>query len=742
VRRFTPPFHCGATRKGALPVTYFSYLTRRSGGVYYLQIRVPKLFGQSSKLWRFSLFVRDYRSARRAVLPYLSWLLPMKDANETTELVEILCDRLDRFLIQPRAADANDVRHRIHFLNRLLQYVTEWKTADLSPVQDRMIEEHFFRLRDGAVILNVGLLDDMVTWGVYNFSQNALANWESSYAWDFDEIPPPPDDPIPLPGDRAHAHAVGYAISSASEPELIRKYFSKYRPDWLRYLSSDGQTVVVGTGETAAKPLTESYTAAAAQTFVDFQQRDLERLSAAHPTADRTGRGVASQPAAKLAQAGSLTLMKAKKAYLDFRCTEQGDRRNEEDAGLVIDFMIDFLGDVPLSALTPEQLLEFEHAMASVPDRKNLPKEATRSLFARYQYAQEHGFDGLKPMSITRIRNVWHRSLHQFFNWLSGKGFYSGHKHKFSLVPKNAIEPQQRDAWTDDELLKLFSLPLFTGAESAEHFWTKGDVFVQNELYWAYLIIFFCGMRNSEIGTLRVADIVIRDGIEFFDLHVEKTAPKGERVERKTKSSERYVPIPRLLIDLGLLDRKADLEAAGIETLFPEWRPYKHPQSGRAMPGHHFSKSWQYLKDKCEFRRGGLTLYGGRHTRAGWYDEANLPARVRNRVLGHAATNVPEGYGPTDLTTREAQMVLAVTPQIEHKIAEILLTAKLRAAYGELKVVKTWIKGEPPKAPPVKVRSSSPQSAKELASNRHTTPIDETQSSLRPAAHAARGAEG
>lgn len=127
---------------------------------------------------------------------------------------------------------------------------------------------------------------------------------------------------------------------------------------------------------------------------------------------------------------------------------------------------------------------------------------------ARYRYAEIHGFARLKPMSQTRIKNVWHGSLHQFFAWLRTKSFYSDPDYRFSLVPNNALEAQERDAWANEELLKLFSLPLFTGCESKEHFWTPGNQFVQNELYWAYCIIFLQGMRNSEIGSLRTTDLV------------------------------------------------------------------------------------------------------------------------------------------------------------------------------------------------------------------------------------------
>ena len=303
----------------------------------------------------------------------------------------------------------------------------------------------------------------------------------------------------------------------------------------------------------------------------------------------------------------TMTIRAARTEYLETRRTKNGDGRADEDAGIIIDFLIDLIGDKPLNALSSSDLRAFEMAMAKTPDRKGLPAPAIRSLFTRYQYGQTHGFEGLKMISKKRITNGWHRCLHQFFAWLKEReiatiGF------RFKLVASNALESKERDAWKADELIRLFSLPLFTGCNSKAHYWTPGRYLVQNELYWAYLLIFFTGMRNSEIGTLKVANVIMHDGIWVFDLGGQK---------RKSDAGRRLVPIPRLLIDLGLLDRHQDLLKAGKEALFPEWTYPNNRVSGRSMPGHHLSKSWQYVKAKAGLNREGLTIYGGRHTRAG-----------------------------------------------------------------------------------------------------------------------------
>ena len=262
----------------------------------------------------------------------------------------------------------------------------------------------------------------------------------------------------------------------------------------------------------------------------------------------------------------------------------------------------------------------------------------------------------------------------------------------FNAESTDAPAPQQRDAFRDDELLRFFALPLFTGCESPAHMWQPGACFIQNDLYWGYIIHILLGLRPSEIGKLLTTDLV-RDGdVWFIDMRrlaeavkVKATKQAGKKPRRlKTENAHRRVPVPRLLIDLGLLDRQAALEKRGETRLFPDWTIYRHPQSGREMYGHFLSKSWQYVKVEHKFEREFLTLYSGRHTLAGWYDAMNLPQRIRDRLLGHAPQNVQGEYGPIDLTLDEARLALGTELQIQLDIADLLLTAKLKAELGML----------------------------------------------------------
>ncbi|QMV00846.1 tyrosine-type recombinase/integrase [Devosia sp. D6-9] len=379
--------------------------------------------------------------------------------------------------------------------------------------------------------------------------------------------------------------------------------------------------------------------------------------------------------------AGS-TLSEVRRAFLDQRRVADGDGRAEEDTGIVVQFLIDFLGDRAINEIVAADLLRVENALPRIPHPHGVPKEAQVSLHQRWLYAEQHGWDGLKAISKTRLRNGWHRGLQAFFAWARGKGIYSGPEYAFKLTARENREEQERDAWKPEEILKLFSLPLFTGCRSAAHHWEPGNVFLQNHLYWAYLLIFFTGMRPSEIGKLRNEQVVEIEGDWYFDFRGASASVAATSV--KSKAGRRLVPIPRLLLDLGLLERKSALLAQGEGRLFPAWKVYVNKKSGREMWGHEFSKSWQYIKVKFGFTREALTLYGGRHTRATWYDEAGIPQRVRIRLLGHAPSSVSERYGAIHITPEETKLVLSKTNAVEEAIAEILIEAKLKADYAQL----------------------------------------------------------
>ncbi|GHA19213.1 hypothetical protein GCM10007989_13380 [Devosia pacifica] len=152
---------------------------------------------------------------------------------------------------------------------------------------------------------------------------------------------------------------------------------------------------------------------------------------------------------------GESKLSKVRQAFLEQRRLADGDGRAEEDIGIVVQFLIDFLGDKPIGKTVAADFLRIENALPRVPHPHGVPKEHQVSLYARWRYAEENGWDGLKAISKTRLRNGWHRGLQAFFGWARDKGIYSGPEYVFRLTGKENREEQERDAWRPEEILSF-----------------------------------------------------------------------------------------------------------------------------------------------------------------------------------------------------------------------------------------------------------------------------------------------
>ena len=239
-------------------------------------------------------------------------------------------------------------------------------------------------------------------------------------------------------------------------------------------------------------------------------------------------------------------------------------------------------------------------------------------------------------------------------------------------------------------------MPLFTGCLSRTRIWQAGDYFIQNNLYWAYILALLTGMRPGEIGQLRVSDLEKRGehvliNLQLFDPTKGRVARKNLR-QLKTENAVRKIPLHPLIVDLGLLDRADKLKAMGCDVLFPEWDPYRKP-SGELRWGQPISKSWQYLKRQLELSRADISLYSARHWMADQLDELVISQRTRQRVLGHAThDNIPGRYGAKGkYSSRDLEELTGIGSDVLDELSSILLEAKSRADAGELTILRPWL---------------------------------------------------
>ncbi len=382
--------------------------------------------------------------------------------------------------------------------------------------------------------------------------------------------------------------------------------------------------------------------------------------------------------------------------YLTKRHGELGHDGERGDLGLVVQFMVDQLGDPATGAMTREQLERIERMLPDIPDRLGVPRAFQSSLTARYDYARTHGWKGLKRLTEARIKKSYHAWLGKFFRWLIKEGYYLGPEPSFSYLSSENLVSLARDSFDENEVLKIFRMPLFTGCLSRTRIWQPGDYFIQNNLYWAYILALLTGMRPGEIGQLCVSDLERRGqhvliNLQLFDPAQGRVARKDVR-QLKTENAVRKIPLHPLIVDLGLLERADGLKALGCQALFPEWEPYIKP-SGEVRWGQPVSKSWQYLKKQLKLTRANISLYSARHWMADQLDDLVISERTRHRVLGHSPHNdIPGGYGAKGrYSSRDLEELVGIGAEVLDELSDVLLGARERADRGELKVLQPWL---------------------------------------------------
>lgn len=125
-------------------------------------------------------------------------------------------------------------------------------------------------------------------------------------------------------------------------------------------------------------------------------------------------------------------------------------------------------------------------------------------------------------------------------------------------VPKRAAGKEQRQPFELEHLQALFHSPVYSTRLRPK----KGG---GDAAFWLPLLGLFSGARAEELGQLRVADVLRRDG----HLYVRLT-DLGEDQELKTASSERIVPVHEELLRIGFENYVEAMRTRGEQRLFPQ----------------------------------------------------------------------------------------------------------------------------------------------------------------------------
>jgi integrase len=679
-----------------------SYLLRRDGR-YFIQVRKSANWAKLSKqqMYRRSLQTSDVREARVAITPILNWIWQMNslDLESASSFLYRFKDLMTGHLDFPVWDDPHELRARENLereivrirkniqdemgLNAVLALCPgiekTWKDfvcANVRYGQAQDAKHSSFAKTDMSVFKN--------THQPTSTGQAPVFSEAASPQGVYQTAPPVNAEPV---------HESGFGTTNQASLEQTDEAQGEGWP------ASNGALIEGQRGSSEYK---------APPTNIESVPPTGRALDAESPLSEPETNAV---PPMHLptnlkpkVQTSGLKLSDAMELCLAHHKKKKKNDRQRDVVQPVIDFMIWYFNDPDVLTLTPDAIKDFVKVLPMIPNRNGIPAPERHSFAGRYQYGQEIiEVDGEKVRRLTTLVRLTKSTIdgghlvgiRSVFSYLEDKKLWPFETPVLSVDCDDLLSSLPRDAFEEEELLKIITMPLFVGCASIKNIWRPGKYFIQNGIYWGYLIAMMAGLRQSEIVKLDCSDVVERNGVWYFDLRPfdpkKGRVPLKELKEFKASGSARVVPIHPLLIELGLLDRKDELEALGSKRLFPDVHPLPRKNGGFRW-GHKLTRSYQYLQTLLGFEREDVCLYSMRHSYADALDDLALADRLRNRIMGHQMTGTDKGYGrKSRLSPLQVELLAELQVGLAQRVAEPLLAAKAKADAGGLTVIKPWL---------------------------------------------------
>ncbi len=251
-------------------------------------------------------------------------------------------------------------------------------------------------------------------------------------------------------------------------------------------------------------------------------------------------------------------------------------------------------------------------------------------------------------------------SVRALFNVARDLGWVSSNPFERLAVTVGGKDTDDREPWTQDELVRLFNDPIWTAYRLPTERKAGRDA-----AYWLPLIACFTGARLSEIAQLWTDDITVVPGGEVIEFRASRE--RGQRL--KTDKTWRAVPMHSELIRLGLPEYVA---AQKVGPLFPLL-----PTSGANGAGGQFGQWFGDFKQEKGFPPSVKSMHSFRHLVASELRLKGASDSLADSITGHAGVTV-------------ARRVYSAT--IRRKAAELRSTMEL-LSFPDLKLRRVYPAG-------------------------------------------------
>ncbi len=313
---------------------------------------------------------------------------------------------------------------------------------------------------------------------------------------------------------------------------------------------------------------------------------------------------------------------------------------------------LEICGDKPINAYGQEDGVKFKDVESALP-----------------LYRQQGLFKGLSLIDAakkaTKLRNKGQDvellspptindkigSVSLFFAWAKTRtvGVSNPVGDQGIKLRKNRRQGKKVHPWTIDELNRMFAAPIYVGCQSETYWKQPGQTVLRRSAkFWVPLIGLFSGMRLGEIIQLQTTDVKEKEGIHYFDVTPigidpadEEAVDADEEKSLKTSSSQRAIPIHKMLFDLGFEEFLKFRRASGSTRLFPEYEKAKDDGSWSKQ----FSKYFKRFRESVGVKRRGVRFHSLRHNVEDALRNAHVLKEVRDAIQGHGENGVSAEYG-------------------------------------------------------------------------------------------------
>lgn len=262
---------------------------------------------------------------------------------------------------------------------------------------------------------------------------------------------------------------------------------------------------------------------------------------------------------------------------------------------------IDIVGDKKLSEYRYADTTAYAEALRLLPKYPHLNRAFDN---CNYKEMIEIGKTINAPVIGISTQQRHIKILKSVFHWCADKfNLRRDASEGIDMLQYVRSDEQAGQPFSTNDLEKIFNHALVLKYKSPDQ-------------YWAPLIGLHTGLRVNEIGQLYVSDIVeeevyVKATRELKKVWCIKIQRDNEgKKSLKSRNAKRTIPIPQVLIDLGLPQYLDDLQARGLKHFLPglKW--------GENGPGGDISDWFNkgYLRNKCAIPDDTKTFHSFRNS--------------------------------------------------------------------------------------------------------------------------------